>query len=257
MWLDKRIIKYEESLTRNDMELLEDIKKMSHSVANLNIIEMANQLHTSKSTLLRLAQKLGFKGYSEFKYHFDLNESMKEHVVEGDLRSLIKKDIEQTIKLAEGTNFAPLVTAIKNGRTIYCYGTGSSQKKALEEFARLLLTMDKRVIIVPTSTELPLLLSMMSQEDLLIICSLNGHTSKIHKIIQTVEETGIPIVGISRFSQNYLSEMADLMYYYYCTAFYDPKKSKERVSLVALSILLDWIYRECFIAYLSDDESTN
>lgn len=251
MWLDDRIIQSADNLTRNDLEILEDIKKISGEVTNFNIIEMAGRLHTSKSTLLRLAQKLGFKGYSEFKYHFSLNVQSNIRSGDDDLKNLIKKDIDQTIRLAENTNFASLVKLIRESKTIYCYGTGNSQKKALEEFSRLLLTIDKHVIVIPTSTEFPLIMSMISKNDVLFICSLNGNTPKIKEVISSLEKVEIPIIGISKFSQNYLSEHSDLMYYYYCTSFFDSNKNKERVSLIGLNVLLDWIHRECFIDYLN------
>lgn len=251
MWLDERIIKFGDSLTKNEMDIVEDIKKIDQQMPTYNIVELAEVLHTSKSTILRISQKLGFKGFSEFKYHFSINEST---VIfnSRDLKEMMKKDINQTIKLAEATNFQPLIQLIKEARTVYCYGTGNAQKKALEEFARLLLTVDKQVVVVPTSSEFPLLLSMMSKEDILIVCSLSGNTPRIKEVVQTVGSIEIPIIGISHFSQSYLHEKADFMYYYCSSGFYDPVKQKERVSLTGLTILLDWIYREYFLNYMDE-----
>ena len=250
MWLDKRIINYRDSLTKNDLELLEEIKYLEEQMPSFGIIELANQLHTSKSSISRLTQKLGFKGYSEFKYHFGLHESeIVSHKTE-DLRELLKKDINETIKLAESTNFSPLIDHFKRAQIIYCYGTGTSQKKYLEEFSRLMITLNKRVIVIPVYSELLMTIGALTEKDMILICSLRGDTSEVREIVTKIKDVGIPLVGISKFSPNYLGEHANLAYYFYSRTFFDPVQKKERSTLVGLNVLLEWIYRECFIEYL-------
>lgn len=246
MWIDQRIIENSDNLTKNDLDLLEEIRKFAEKVPQLSIAELSNILHVSQSTIVRLSQRLGFKGYSEFKYHFSLNQDeIIKHSSE-DLRELLKQDIQSTIKLAENTNFSTLVNQIIKARIIYCYGTGLSQKKALEEFGRLLMDMNKQVIIVPVQRELSMMIPMVSNDDLFIICSLTGNTNELKTIVPELKKREIPLVGISEFSQNYLSNSANLSYYFYSSGFYDNSKIS-RISLTGLTILLDWIYRECQI----------
>lgn len=248
MWLDNRIIKYRENLTRNDNELLEEINKIANQIADMNITEVAKILHTSTSSISRLAQKLGFKGYSEFRYHFKLNDSDEGSVDSTkDIRELLKKDIQDTIKLAEVTDFQKIVKHIMQAQIVYCYGTGNSQKKALEEFGRLMVTLNKRVIIIPINTELGMTLSSMSDKDVMIVASLRGNSRKIDKEIQQIKEKNVPLIALTKFSQNHLSDLADVSHFYYATEFYDYENSRSRVTLLGLHILLDWIYRECFL----------
>jgi RpiR family transcriptional regulator, glv operon transcriptional regulator len=251
MWLDKRIITCRGNLTKNDLDILDEIKQLSYKMPTLGIIELAEILHTSKSSISRLTQKLGFKGYSEFKYHFSLNESETIQFETQDLRELMKRDINDTIKLAESTNFVPLINHIKNSSIIYCYGTGTSQKKALEEFSRLMITLDKRVIVIPVFAELLMTVGTLTENDMLIICSLRGNTPEVKEVVTKIKGFEIPLVGISKFSQNYLGENSNLSYYYYSSPFFDNNKNKERTTLIGLNVLLEWIYRECFIEYLS------
>lgn len=108
------------------------------------------------------------------------------------------------------------------------------------------MDMNKQVIIVPVQRELSMMIPMISKDDLFIICSLTGNTNKLKTIVPELKKREIPLVGISKFSQNYLSNSANLSYYFYSSGFYDNSKIS-RISLTGLTIFLDWIYRECQI----------
>lgn len=93
MWIDYKIIENSEELTKNDLEILEEIRKIAEKIPTLTIADLSNILHVSQSTIVRLSQRLGFKGYSEFKYHFSLNQDeIIKHSSE-DLRELLKQEL--------------------------------------------------------------------------------------------------------------------------------------------------------------------
>ena len=53
----------------NDADLysLKRIETIGKDIEKMNIEQVASHCDTSKSSILRLTQKLGFSGYSEFK----------------------------------------------------------------------------------------------------------------------------------------------------------------------------------------------
>ena len=55
-------------LNDSEKEMIQYIKSHKQEVINMTINELAKILLSSKSSVLRLAKKLGFTGYSELKY---------------------------------------------------------------------------------------------------------------------------------------------------------------------------------------------
>lgn len=57
----------------NDADLysLKRIETIGKDIEKMNIEQVASHCDTSKSSILRLTQKLGFSGYSEFKNYIN------------------------------------------------------------------------------------------------------------------------------------------------------------------------------------------
>ena len=56
------------TLSDNEKDMIQDIRNHKADVVDMPINELAKVLLSSKSSVLRLAQKLGYTGYSELKY---------------------------------------------------------------------------------------------------------------------------------------------------------------------------------------------
>ena len=82
-----------------------------------NINELAKVLLSSKSSVLRLAQKLGYTGYSELKYSLK-KDIVKKAVVPTDLVEKFRKEIDKTFEYASQVNFAPLISEIHKARLV-------------------------------------------------------------------------------------------------------------------------------------------
>ena len=76
-------------LNENEKAIIEYIIKNKANCQEMTIIELAKETLTSKSSILRLTQKLGFSGYSEFKYSIRKDISKQNNVgQEYDLYSM-------------------------------------------------------------------------------------------------------------------------------------------------------------------------
>lgn len=64
--LIEAINKNYDKLNASDMQSLTIIMDDLYAIKDMNIEELAKKCNTSKSTILRLTQKLGFSGFSEF-----------------------------------------------------------------------------------------------------------------------------------------------------------------------------------------------
>lgn len=242
--------KHQKNLSEMDWSILGYILENEQEVMGLSIIELGGKVHSSKSSILRLTKKLGFSGYSEFKYFMRQSKQNNIGTTGTDLIALQTKDIENTVKLAQQTDFTAFCAAIQHANTVYCYATGYSQRKVIEEFSKMLMICDKRSIIIPVKTELDISMSMITKEDIVLFVSLSGETDDVKENILSLNARKIPIATITAFSHNYFAEHAQYAYFYYSTPFTVSGKEHIAQSLVGLSVLVDLIYRK-YVTYLN------
>lgn len=246
MNLEMIIQQHKQELSLLDKEILEYILAHQDKVGNMSIVELGNEVHTSKSTIMRLTQKIGFSGFSEFKYFIRQNllASVSVSIQKVDFMELQKSDIKRTIDYLETLDLNDFLKKLDEAETIYCYGTGYSQQKAVEEFGKSMLYFEKKMILLPNKTEFDMAMPMISKQDILICASLSGETEEIKQNLDILSMRHIPILSISGFGDNYFSRVADFSLFYYSTPFIMGGKPCIANSLIGLNILLDYIFRK-------------
>jgi len=244
MKLEQLIHQNTNKLSELDNGIVKFIMENPEEVANLSILELSEKSHVSKSSILRLTKKLGFSGYSEFKYFLRQENSIRlTSDVENDMYDKQLDDIKSTLQYLKATDLTPINEELLKSKIIYCYSTGFSQKKSLEEFSKLMLSLEKRVLILPNKTELDMAMPMISNEDFLIIASLSGETENIKENLTTLSIRKIPTLTITAPGNNYFSRHSNFHLTYFCTPFYVGQKKTEVYSLVTLNCLMDYLYR--------------
>lgn len=253
MKLQRLIHQHAKELSELDLEILHYIVDHADEVMNLSIIDLAERVHSSKSSILRLTKKLGFTGYSELKY-FLRHEKQHAEVEQTDQQIFDKQleDIHQTIDYIRSVDLRPINQLLNQSTTIYCYSTGFSQKKPLEEFSKMMLTLEKRVLILPNKTELDMAMPMITSNDCFMITSLSGETEDVKENLTTFQMRQIPVISLTATGNNYFARHSTHHLNYYCSPFTIGKKQKEVVSLVSLHLLIDYLYRSYGIYQLSE-----
>ena len=206
---------------------LEELVNQHHTQLNendlyiLNFIFQNMELCQGKtvSSIIRIVQKLGFKGYSEFRYFLrnELDRKDRANVINTNKigSSVVLEDVTSTIRLFEQNKFIEdIYKLMATSNRIYAYATGYGQSLMLKEFSRCLINVGIHLIIIPGQIELNLISNTLKPNDLLFIVSLSGNVSKLKTDIQTVQLKGTPIISITLFSQNELSHMAKYSLYY-------------------------------------------
>lgn len=95
-----------------------------------SINDVADKCHTSRTSVLRLAKKLGFKGYSELKYYLssvDIKKDQKEEVLPTEKSYQISDDLKEV--------FDKLLSS----KNIYIYGNGDYEEIISLYIKKLLL----------------------------------------------------------------------------------------------------------------------
>lgn len=250
MILEDIINKKYDSLNDNERSIVSYILQNKSDIQNISITELAKVCHTSRSTILRLAQKLGFSGFVEFKYsvrssiEIDLSGSNKQE----NLIDKLMDDIQMTNKLYNQTNVKIIMKTLFESKRIFSYGTGWVQLNALNDFHRNIMLSGKTSMILQSKTELELLMSDFKPDDLLIIISKSGDNQSISNIIRELAINNIPVLSITEFKKNELATKTNYNLYFQSSEFYDKyRENPNKKTFVTLNLLLDMLFRDYII----------
>lgn len=232
-------------LTDNEKEMSFYIKEHKHEVINMSAVEFAEQTLSSKSSVSRLAQKLGFRGFAEMKYA--IAQEMKQVATEPtDLISGLKDVINETFLYSEQVNFYPLLDKIKNARGLFIYATGFTQNNYSKEFANSLFLSGRTNFLISGETNFEIISQTLNSEDMVIITSLSGNTPAIKNTIKYLNMSKVPICSVTAFGKSFLSTHSKFQLYYEVSDV-PAQGGSHRISMIGLNIILSifaYKYRE-------------
>lgn len=213
MRLEEIINNNYDKLHEGDLAILKYILNHKKECCELSINSLADKCNVSRTTIFRLAKKLGFKGYSEFKFHLKWKE--KEVISkEIDYPQHLYKDISDTIALIEDKNMINICKLLYNAKRIFVYGTGTAQMSIARELKRSFLLGHKSFNIIEGYRELEIITpSIKKGEDIIIFISLSGNTTSFQSCLNEIAVKGIDIISITNLSNNPLARMTSYNLY--------------------------------------------
>lgn len=229
-------------LSDNEKDMVFFIRTHKAQVVHMSIVELGEQLLSSKSSVLRLAKKLGFRGYSEMKY--SLEQSIVQSVIPPtDLIALLKDEINRTFQLADQTNFQPILEQLKAAKTVVVYATGFTQNNFSKDFVNDLILSGRPAMLISGETNFEMLSHTLTKDDFVIVTSLSGETSSIKSTIKNLNMNRIPLCGVTELGKNFLSEHSDFLLYYETRELPSNLIEGSR-SMIGLNILLSILSRK-------------
>ncbi len=247
------INKNHDSLNDNDLHVLNFIISNIELSLNSTLSELSSLCNVSASTISRTAQKLGFEGFTQFKYFLEneAKEMKKERKSDSGTfkSSVLLEDLSQTLRFFEqNRSLDELYKLMENSRKIFAYGTGHSQNLMVQEFARCLLHSNIFLNIIPSSTEFNTIQEQITKNDLLFVVSLSGSVEKIKPLLNTMKLKKVPIISVTLFNQNELSSLSDYNLYYQLSS-YSPITNRNNSTFLTLNLVLALLY-EGYANYL-------
>ncbi|GAA3011510.1 MurR/RpiR family transcriptional regulator [Tetragenococcus solitarius] len=235
-----------DQLNENERRVLDQVIKNKRQFYNLTINEFANKNLVSKSFVIRLCKKIGYSGYSEFKYQLKLE--VEKLVTQQTTQSILDSttnDLKETLRLIDSKKLNYLSQLLYQAPHIYTYGTGYGQRTILEDFKRGMISSQRALTSLPTSVELRLYSDTMVKNDLLFIVSIRGKVDNVKKDLILLKERGIIVVSITQFATNELASIASLNLYLKTTPILNPLSPENPyVSYAPLCFLLDLIVKD-------------
>lgn len=231
-------------MSENELYIFDYVMKNIVPTSRISITDLSKELAVSKSTISRFTQKIGFSGFSEFKFYLtDLTNNPKKVENEKSVE-MVMDDLEATYKLFNQSNVETIISVLYKANAIFCYGTGWGQKNALDDLRRSMIVCDKYTIEISARTELDMISRSAKENDVLIIASLSGDVKSIEHELNIFKSRGATIVAITSIQASLLARIANYTIYFQTTA--TPFRNDEMVSFLPVSQVTNMLFLEYF-----------
>ena len=210
----------------SEKTLIDYILKAKESIKDKTTKEIAKETFTSASTLVRIAQKLGFSGWNELKesylkeleylnIHFDsidanipFNKNDSILSIANKIANLQKEAIQDTLSLITYKDLEKAIKIITNSSYINLFAV-SNNALISQEFKHNMSRIGKRVEMCTLQGEQTFAAYLAEKSSCAMIISYSGETPSLKNVVSALKHKNIPIIAITSIGGNSLSEDAD------------------------------------------------
>lgn len=204
--------------------MLENVERLP----NLTTREIADEVHTSPATLIRLAKNLGFDGFAPLKAEYlEEQRYLQRHVdsvdpntpfkrgdraatIAQNMAALHRGAIDDTLALlTRGTQLNEAISLLAKAHTIFVVAT-SMPLLAAQWFQLNMMRIGRRVTVTPISGEQLFAAGLAQQGDCVIVASYSGETPDTVAAARLYRKLGLPIVSITSIGSNTVRDLADI-----------------------------------------------
>jgi len=211
--LKKRIVAKIPNLTESQKVIANYIVDNTQTFALSSIRELEKELNTSKSTIVRLAQVLGYKGFQDLKSTFlknirvgleqvnQQNIAITDHENNSSYLEAIAyesvKNIHSTLQLIDRSQFGQAVKLIKKSEYVYTLGHGISTYLA-DIASHLLIRISKKSSRLRYGgVSFIEQIGNLSKEDILIAISFPPYAEETIEACKNARNEGVKIIAIT------------------------------------------------------------
>ncbi len=215
------------SLSSSETKLATFTLDSPNAVRDLSSQELANVVGVSQSSVVKFAQKLGYKGYPAFKLavidalskeapntqlhgKITLNDGF-EQMADKLLASKISV-LNETRNLNDMVEFERAVELLKNAKRILICGVGGSALVS-KDFSYKLQKLGMVALAEPDGHVQLAIAATFSEADVVVAISESGTTREIVNVVDEARENHSKIITITKYGQTAVSEHADVKLY--------------------------------------------
>lgn len=251
MFID-RINKNHDNLTTTDFTIIQYILSNKDSISLMSIQELSDKIYISPASIVRLAKKLQYSGFSEMKYELKNNLEINGESSEDSIISL-EKDIKETLNFISAQNLDPIAKKIDEAKRIFSFGTDWGERLTAQHLSRNFLACNIFIHQIPSNTEFLWLENQFNENDVCIIISFSGENEYIKSFIPQLKAQGVTIISITPLSRNFLSSISDFNLYYHTTMINIDSDSRSDYNFYSsLFVLTDYLFRFYYDNYYID-----
>lgn len=253
------MLKERENLSVSERAVLDYLIENKGSLKDLSVESVAKASFTSPASVVRMAKKLGYDGFKDFKVDFILANSKVEIPDNKEYQDIIlmqNKDsysgktalenniraLEDTIRLYSEASVKKAAEMIMTSRKILLFGKGSSGLVA-KDLQMKLRRIDRFCIAQDDLHEQMIDITFADERDVVILISNSGETEEIVKSGIVARENNTKIISIVRAGKSFLSDIADIVLY--TSALEGEFRSAAMTSRISQMAMIDALFTEC------------
>lgn len=238
-----------QTLSETERYLLNYIHQHLEDISTLSIVTLSERANVSTATIVRLMKKIGYNGYTSFKYRLkqekkmtDASDQLKN--IDEDIKLAIRKNEEEVLKTIQLQSIGQIEDAVQkihNADKIYIFGRGFSEMIAKEMTIKLQL-IGKTCEVHDDPNIIRLKSRDIEKSELAIFVSLNGETSELVEACQNLSMKQVTTITVTTRIDSTLSKISDMTLVGYKgeQSFFPDYEVRSRLSLhVIARILLD------------------
>jgi DNA-binding MurR/RpiR family transcriptional regulator len=201
------------------------ILKHPEELIHLTVTKLAERTNTSESTVVRLCQKIGYKGYQEFKIILarDLVEPSNEiyaAVESGDDLQTVKSKVFQanaqalrdTIEVLDDAELERAVDALAKARRLDIYGVGGSAPLAIDAYHKF-LKLGMVAIALSDGDLMAMSSALLAKGDVALGISHTGASRDVTDALARAQGNGATTICITHRSTSPITKAADIRLY--------------------------------------------
>lgn len=195
------------TLTKNELKACDRICTDLTLIQNCSIQELSEKIGVTKTTIMRFAQKMGYSGYSEFKYAVInyVNSTEQKGRSEGDIVTYAENMYADTIRLIHHTadegKMMQLAGKILSAESVYLAGMANSHVSAMQMYYSLLM-FGIRATVLDSAESVRLVDLCVGKDDLIILYSVSGKSRIVKPLSDLKESSGCEVILITSSTQS-------------------------------------------------------
>lgn len=211
----------------SEAQIIQYILDKGLEIKNMSVASIANATYTSSPLLIRIAKKLGFTGWNEFKEEY-LNEleylyqtseidASIPFVVSDDfmtishnIAQLQMETIQDTMNLIDHDSLYRAMRYLRKCEIVDVYGISNNLILA-QEFAEKMFYIHKNAYVCHLNGDNKLQAIMSDEKHCAILISYSGQTPSILEVVKILKKKKTPIIAITSIGDNDLSKQADVV----------------------------------------------
>src|SRR5699024_11560638 len=218
-------------------------------ISTMSIVKLSENANVSTATIVRLMKKIGYDGYTSFKYTIhnkmgNLHSHKELEDIDTEIKRAILKNESEVIKTIQMLSIGIIEDAIQkihDSEKIYLFARGFSEMIASEMATKLQL-LEKNCEMHNDPNIIKLKSRKIKDKELAIFVSLSGETKELVEACKNLRINNTSTVTLTSKMDSSLAKMSDLVFVGYkdSHSYFPDYEVRSRLPLQVISrILLD------------------
>lgn len=212
--------------SHSEQIIVDYLKKEQLNIENKSTSEVAQETFSSKSTIVKVAKRLNFNGWSDFKkayidelkylstphgtidanYPFEANDHFI--TIAKKIALLEQEAIQETSSMLHFADLHKAIELFTHSKAIHLFAVSNNLLIA-EEFRYNMERIRKQVRVHSRQGEGNYAATLMEPDECALVISYSGETETLMRVVKILKERNIPIVLITSIGENSMSSVAD------------------------------------------------